>query len=529
MSPTGAARRLAPWWVAAFGVFALLCTGNAAGYRFGVSDQAFYIPAVIRALDPAAFPRDRAVIDAQGSLMILDEGIAALLRVPGVSIEWLFLAGYLLSLALLWGGLVLIGNRVYTNPWLTAALGVAFTLRHRIPRTSANSFEAYFHPRMLAFGVGVLAIAVVLRQRRWVAVALVAATALVHVTTGLWFAVLVGVALAILDRQMRLLAVAGIAGLTAAGAWAVVTGRLSGAFTPMDAIWLRAVASKDSLFATDWPLWAWFANLGLLALLWWAQRTRQRAGVASAEDRALVWGAVMLVAVFLVTLPLVAAGLSRPVQLQISRVFWLVDFVTLIYVLGAIAAARPTIRPAAIAALLLVVSGARGTYIMLVERPDRALFAVHTPASAWADVMRWVSRQPIDIHVLADPGHAWKHGTSVRVSGARDVFLEEVKDSALAIYSRDVAARVVERTAALGDFGAMTTEHASALAKRYELDYVIIEHDLALPVAYRNQQFRVYSLAPDTPVARDGGTAILATLTSARRRPPRAGVSWTRH
>ena len=54
--------------------------------------------------------------------------------------------------------------------------------------------------------------------------------------------------------------------------------------------------------------------------------------------------------------------------------------------------------------------------------------------------------------MLADPGHAWKYGTSVRVSAARDVFLEEVKDSALAIYSRDVASRVVERTAAIGDF-----------------------------------------------------------------------------
>ena len=62
--------------------------------------------------------------------------------------------------------------------------------------------------------------------------------------------------------------------------------------------------------------------------------------------------------------------------------------------------------------------------------------------------MRWLARQPADVHVLADPGHAWKYGTSVRVAAERDVLLEEVKDSALAIYSRDVAVRVVERAAA---------------------------------------------------------------------------------
>ena len=44
--------------------------------------------------------------------------------------------------------------------------------------------------------------------------------------------------------------------------------------TRMDAVWLQAVASKDSLFASQWPVWAWIANLGLLAVLWWAHRRR---------------------------------------------------------------------------------------------------------------------------------------------------------------------------------------------------------------------------------------------------------------
>ena len=38
--------------------FVLLATLNSAGYRYGASDQAFYIPAVLRHLDPALFPRD---------------------------------------------------------------------------------------------------------------------------------------------------------------------------------------------------------------------------------------------------------------------------------------------------------------------------------------------------------------------------------------------------------------------------------------------------------------------------------------
>ena len=43
--------------------FIVLCTMNAAGYRYGASDQAFYIPAVLRHVNPALFPRDAPLID----------------------------------------------------------------------------------------------------------------------------------------------------------------------------------------------------------------------------------------------------------------------------------------------------------------------------------------------------------------------------------------------------------------------------------------------------------------------------------
>jgi hypothetical protein len=475
--------------------FVLLATANGAGYRYGVSDQAFYIPVVVRSLNPTLFPRDASLIDAQGRLMAVDEILGGLARGTGLSLDVLFLAGYIASLGLIWAGLVLIGARVYRNPWAVAALGAAFTLRHRIPRTSANSFEPYFHPRMLAFGLGALAVAAVLRRRTWLAIVLVGAGAVVHVTTALWFAVLVGVGLAVLEARLRRLAVA--AGVVAAVVLlaAVMAGPLRGTLATMDETWLQAVASKDSLFATDWPVWAWAANLGFLGLLWWAHQARARRGEATAEDAALVWGATALVALFLVTLPLVAAGLSLAVQFQISRIFWLVDFLALVYVVAAVADPRTSrTRAAIVTVALLALSTGRGAYVMLVERPERALFDVHLADSPWEDAMRWMARQPPDVHVLADPGHAWKYGTSVRVSAERDVLLEEVKDSALAIYSRDVAVRFVERTTALGDFVSLTAERARDLARHYDLDYLVTEADLELPAAYHNTQFRIYSL-----------------------------------
>jgi hypothetical protein len=82
------------------------------------------------------------------------------------------------------------------------------------------------------------------------------------------------------------------------------------------------------------------------------------------------------------------------------------------------------------------------------------------------------------------------------VSGERDVYLEEVKDLALALYSREVAVEALQRIRDVQNFSALTSEQLTALASRYDLDYVVADRDLDLPLAYRNEQFRVYSLHP---------------------------------
>jgi|RhiMethySRZTD1v2_1073278.scaffolds.fasta_scaffold60656_5 hypothetical protein len=488
-------------------LFLFLATANGAGYRYGVSDQAFYIPGVMRAIDASLFPHDGSLIDSEGRLMVIDDLLASLARTTGLSLPTLFFAGYLASVATLWMALALIGSHVYRTTWGVIALAAAFAMRHRIPRTSTNSFEPYFHPRMLAFGLGALAVAALLRRRSSLAVALVAVASIVHITTALWFAVLVGVALMTIDPRWRRLALAGACGAAVLLVVAVTAGPLRGALAIMDTTWLEAVASKDSLFAADWPAWAWAANLGFLALLWWAHRTRERRGTASREDEGLVWGATALVALFLVTLPFVVMKMSLAVQFQISRVFWLVDFIALVYVIAAVietdtrrgfgsgrTRGGAPIRPVRVAMLLLAIAASRGGYVMIVERPERSLFELDLPQSAWEDAMRWIAATPGRSHVLADPGHAWKYGTSVRVSASRDVLLEEVKDSALAIYSRPGAVRFVDRRAALGDFSQLTAEKATDLSRRYDLDYLVTEADIPLPLVHQNQQFRIYAL-----------------------------------
>jgi hypothetical protein len=214
-----------------------------------------------------------------------------------------------------------------------------------------------------------------------------------------------------------------------------------------------------------------------------------------------VWGATALVGIFLLTLPAVAAHVAVAVQFQISRVFWVVDLLVAVYGVAAIADYTGRRGAKVLAAVLVAASIARGTYIIQQEHAERSLFQVSLPDTAWEDAMRWIARQPIEAHVFADPGHSWKYGTSVRVSAGRDVLLEDVKDSAIAMYSRDIAVRVVERRRVIGDFTMLTPDGARALAARYDLNYLVTEARLDLPEVYRNAQFRIYALKRAGPAS----------------------------
>ena len=81
----------APLAIAGGLAFALVATMNAGGYRYGAADQAFYIPAILRHVDPQLFPRDAALIDSQARLFVLDELLARLLASLPVTLEaWFF-------------------------------------------------------------------------------------------------------------------------------------------------------------------------------------------------------------------------------------------------------------------------------------------------------------------------------------------------------------------------------------------------------------------------------------------------------
>ena len=475
--------------------FCLVAVLNCGGYRYGVGDHAFYIPAVTQHLNPDLFPRDRAILHAQDRFMLYDDAIAAFVRATGVSIETVFLAGYFFGLLLLFGASVAIGRAMY-GTWLAVAmLAALMTLRHRITQTGANSLESYFQPRMIAFALGAWAVAAYLRGRVAPALALVALAFALHPTTAMWFAIWIGAAVFVTEHAWRapLGAIAAL-GLVLA-VWMVTLGPLQGRLERMDPLWASALAGKDYIFPSELNASFWLVNFSYLVVALAVFLLRRRRGVALHREAGLLAGGAALVAAFLVSWPLMAAGIALALQLQTSRVFWMLDFLAAIYLAWLFAEAPRVlaVRRAAVAVAIAAAVG-RGVFVWGSEHAGNPIVRMEFPQDNWTDAMRWISTTPPRTHVLADPGHAWKYGTSVRVTGERDVYLEEVKDLALALYSRDVALEALRRIADARDFDSFTPVQLRTLAARYDLDYLVVDRDVDLPVVYRNGRFRVYAL-----------------------------------
>ena len=472
-------------------LFVVIATANAGGYRYGISDQAFYLPAIEKSLNPSLFPRDTPVLAAQMRLWLGDDAAAILAR--GRPIDLPDVAGtlYIAGLVMLAGAIAFFMRGLGAS-WLAVGAGLAVaTLRHHIAKTGANTLEGYFHPRMLAYALGILALGFVLRKRYIAAAGLIAIALVLHTTAALWFgSVIVGAVAWNAGRPWRW-AIAAMIAVVAIG--------LATWGPRMDAAWLSAVAEKDYLFPSAWPLHAWVLNLAYPIVLVLVYRHRVATGREVSGERGLLAGLVILVVGFLVSVPLSAAKIALAVQLQITRVFWVLDVVALLYLTAWLVddwAARRGRQWRTIAvAVLCMASLARGYYVLNIEA-GRPLVAWRLPDDDWMDAMNWIRTQPLDTNVLADPGHGWRYGASVRLAAQRDTVLEQIKDTALAMYDHDVALRVHERVEALAGFPDFTTQQIRDVGSRYQANVVVIERPrrLDLPVLHENARFTVYDL-----------------------------------
>ena len=245
------------------------------------------------------------------------------------------------------------------------------------------------------------------------------------------------------------------------------------AWVRMDPEWLAAIGEKVNLFPLAWPLDAWLTNLvrdpdhpPLLA------RARPGPDRPFAGETALVVGSMALA----VCVPVPGSPSTRCAwrsRSSCKRVAcsgcwmrWQPSISSGRSPEGPRTTSVTPRRATIVACVLVAISVARGAYNCFVEFPDRRIVAVdmgHTGLARGDGRGRRTRRARSGW--LADPVHAALYGSSVRVAGHRDVLLDAMKDSALAMYDRGIAMRVADRQRALREHPWDTPDGARALSQ----------------------------------------------------------------
>lgn len=462
------------------------------GYHPGLEDDAFYLAAIKKDLNPALFPHDADFFQLQFQATIFDKLIAWSVRFTHLPLEWdILLWQYIVTFLILWGCLR-ISRRCFSDSpsqWAAVTM-VAVLLTLPVSGTGLSLTDQHLHARSFATAAILAAIAAAIDQRRVLAVVFLAAAFSVHAimaTLGAAFCVF------LMWRRQPYAAQRHEPALAAAALLP-----LGWIFDATSDSWRAAAATRPFYFVLRWH---WYELLGVvapLALLWWfrylAERHQQMV-LASLAERLAYFGLFQLVIALMITLP---------DKFERLRPFEPMRFLHLVYLL-----------------MVLIAGGMFGQYVL--KRHPLRWFLLFIPLSCgmfyaqrqmypavahlelpgvpsrngWVEAFRWVSANTpveslfaLDPHYLELPGEDY-HG--FRALAERSVLTDAVKDAGMAArvprlaprWQREVDAQRGWRDFTRADFVRLNTE--------FGVDWVVLAAPGVggLPCPYQNPQVMV--------------------------------------
>ena len=152
------------------------------GYHPGLEDDAFYLAAIKRDLNPSLFPHDADFFRVQFQATVFDKVIALSVRWTHIPLEWgILFWQFGVTFLILWG-CWRIARRCFAEAhaqWAAVTL-VAVLLTLPVSGTGLSLTDQYLHPRALATGLILAAIVAVLDGRLLLTGVLLAAAFFVH-------------------------------------------------------------------------------------------------------------------------------------------------------------------------------------------------------------------------------------------------------------------------------------------------------------------------------------------------------------
>jgi hypothetical protein len=392
------------------------------GYHPGLEDDAFYLAAIKKNLNPALFPSDSEFFQLQFQATIYDKLIAWSVRLSHLPLAWVLLlwqfAAIFLTLACCWKIACLCFQEAHER-WAAVAL-VAALLTIPISGTGISLVDQYPHPRTLATVAILAAIIATLEKRLVTASLLLAAAAAIHIIMASF-----GISLCVFLAWKR-----PISRVSTMPILALPLGWILDTATPA---WRQAAGTRTFYFLLRWEWYEWLGVFAPLLLLWWFGRMAQRNGAAVMARFAtlLVWfGGFQLAVALAIMLPARLERLRPLEPMRFLHLIYLFLFLLMGGLLGKYVLGRHVYRWALLFAPLAF--GMWYAQDQMYPATEHLELPGRAPHNEWVKAFTWISENtPIQSEFALDPYYMRLEGEDYhgfRALAERSVLADNLKD-----------------------------------------------------------------------------------------------------
>jgi len=474
------------------------------GYHPGLEDDAFYLAAIKRNLNPALFPHDADFFRLQFQATIFDKLIAWSVRLTHLPVAWAALLWQFAAIFLLLHGCWRISRRCFAQSsaqWGAVAL-VAVLLTLPVSGTAINLADQYLHPRTLATAAILAAIVAVIDRRLWLAGVLLAIAFSVHAIMAAF-----GISFcAFLWWNLR-----GPSRRSVVPAGALLLAPLGWIFEPSSDAWRQAAATRSFYHLANWQWYEWLGVFAPLILTYVFCRF-WKARAASAQDSSALLPLARSLLYYGVFQTIVGLAIMLPPGLERLRPFEPMRYLHLLYLL-----------------FFLIVGGLTARYILdnkiyrwiLLFVPlsagmfyaQRQMFPatahIEWPGAnsqnAWLQAFAWIrlntpagSLFALDPHYVELPGEDY-HG--FRALAERSVLADYDKDAGMAARVPRLAPRWLKEVTAQSGWQNFQAVDFQRLKNEFGVTWVILSRSPAqsdapdgMTCPYRNSRLQVCRL-----------------------------------
>ncbi len=446
------------------------------GYHPGLEDDAFYLAAIKRNLNPALFPHDSEFFRLQFQATIFDKLIAFSVRLTHLPLAWAVLLWQFAAIFLLLHGCWRISRRCFADAaaqW-AAVTTIAILLTLPVSGIAMMLADQYLHPRTLATAAILAAIVAVLDRRVWLAGLLLAIAFSIHAIMacfGISFC-----AFLLWNRSAKMPQNSS-SGLFAPAA--IIP--LGWIFEPASDAWRQAAATRSFYYLGRWEWYEWLGVFGPLVLLFALRRFLPRVTCCGPAlpwlvSSLLYYGVFQTAAGLLIMLPPSLERLRPFEPMRYLHLLYLLFFLLAGGLIGSYIIDRKIYRW-----LLLFIPLSAGMFYaqrQMYPASRHLEFPGLAPQNAWLQAFAWIRQNtPVDALFALDPHYVTLPGEDYhgfRALAERSVLADYDKDGGMAARVPRLAPRWLKEVTALRGWQDFQASDFQRLKKEFGVTWVIL-------------------------------------------------------